>query len=170
MDNGINFCNCSDCKFEQVCCSSDAWIITLTMEETKKFPHSKVGDGRFVIASGPDGYCIFKDPETGKCRTYNDRPLVCRKFTCRDRDVEMTKLLEKHKEIRSNLNSTHSGYFVAFVYQTSKQKMASQMMIRDMETGNEIKLTPQQVFGNSEEEVKEKMKDILSRPFKKENL
>lgn len=166
----INFCNCADCKHEQICCSSDAWVISLTMEETKKYPHSKLPNGQFVIASAPDGYCIFRDPESGKCRSYNDRPMVCRRFTCKDREKEMGELLIKHREIRNNLNATHAGFFVAFIYRTDKQKITSPLIIRDAETGNEIRLTPQQVFGNSEEEVKDKIKEIIAAPFKKESI
>jgi Fe-S-cluster containining protein len=168
--NDINFCNCGDCKYEQICCSSDAWSISLTLDETKKYPHSKLPNGQFVIASAPDGYCIFRDPATGKCRSYNDRPTVCRRFTCKDRDKEMETLLNKHRDIRRNLDATHSGFFIAFIFKTDKQKMTSSLIIRDTETGNEIQLMPQQVFGMSEDEVKDKIKEIISQPFKKESL
>lgn len=168
--DNITFCNCAECKYEQVCCSSDAWSIRLTMDEIKRFPHSKTSNGHFVIASGVDGYCIYRDPETGKCRTYSDRPFVCRKFSCQGKEADMEKLLENHKSIRSNLDATHAAFFVAFIFKTEKPKMASSLIIKDLETDKEIQLMPQQVFGNSEEEVKEKMSELLKKPFKKENL
>lgn len=168
--NDINFCNCKECKFEQICCSADGWSIILTFDEIKKFPHSKLPSGQFVMASGPDGYCIFRDPKDGKCRTYDDRPMVCRRFSCQNRDEEMQKLLDRHKEMRKNLDAKYSGFFIAFVFKTDRQKMFSSVMVRDLETGKEIQLMPTQVFGNSEEEVKEKMKELINGPFHKENI
>jgi len=166
----INFCNCNDCKYEQICCSSDGWMIGLTADEVKRFPHTRTPTGQFSIASGPDGYCIYRDPETGKCRTYDDRPFVCKRFSCQGKEEEMTKLLEKHKEIRKNLDAKFSGFFVAFIFKTEKQKMASSMMIRDLESGSEKQLMPAQVFGESEEDVKEKMAELLKKPFRKEDI
>lgn len=169
MDD-INFCNCTDCKYEQICCCSDAWTIGLSPAEVKKFPHTRMHSGQFSIASGADGYCIFRDPKTGKCKTYDDRPMVCRKFSCNGKDEEMSKLLHKQTEIRKNLDATVSGFFVAFIFKSEKQKMASSLVIRDMETGTERQIMPTQVYGETDEEVKEKMIEFIKQPFKKENI
>jgi hypothetical protein len=68
------------------------------------------------------------------------------------------------------MSSTHSGFVVAYVFLTENERMASSLLIRDLETGKESQIIPTQVFGNSEDEVKEKMIEVLRQPFKKQNI
>jgi Fe-S-cluster containining protein len=166
----VVFCNCDNCPVEQVCCSSDAWSIILNGKEVKKFPHSMRSDGKVVMASGSDGYCIFRDPNTGKCKTYKDRPLVCKKFSCVGKDEEMKNLLTKHKEIRNNLDAKFCGMFVSFIHSNEKNIQISPTIINDIDNGKKLQLTPRYVYGDSEEEVRNKISEILSKPFKKEDI
>ncbi len=38
----------------------------------------------YAIACGPDGYCIHLDRRTLECTIYDQRPAVCRGYSCRD--------------------------------------------------------------------------------------
>jgi hypothetical protein len=81
------------------------------------------------------------------------------------------KILEtKLAKIQETLDSTHSGYFVAFIFPTDKTMTSSDIVIKNSDTGKELKLTPTQVFGQSEEEVKNKIIEIIKQPFKKEDI
>jgi hypothetical protein len=82
----------------------------------------------------------------------------------------MKSLLKKHIEIREYLSAKYSGYFVAFIFSTARHRSASELIITNTETGKEIKFTPQQVYGQTEEEVKKKIINIINEPFKKEDI
>ena len=153
--------SCESCKFDQICCCADAWNITLTIQEAKKISHAKLPNGTFIIASSKDGYCAYRNPKTGKCMNYDDRPLVCRKFTCEGKEEDMKNLQERYKKIIEELNAKYTGFFVSYVTTTDQQKMASSLIIKDLETGKEIQLMPRQIFGNSVSEVREKIQSII---------
>jgi Fe-S-cluster containining protein len=165
MENII--CDCENCKHGGVCCSTDAWIVNLTNDESKIHPHVVTANGIISLASGPDGFCLYRDPETKKCKIYETRPSVCRQFTCVGKEDEMGALNKKHNEIRQNIESSMTGYFVAFISQTNSPKMASSLIIKDMKSQKDLQIMPIQVFGNSEKEIKEKMIDVLTNSFKK---
>jgi Fe-S-cluster containining protein len=162
--------NCAKCEWSKVCCSPDAWEIPLTAEEALELNHVRTSDGRMFISANTDGSCFYQDSITGKCNIYDKRPQVCRAFSCDERKSEMAGLLKKHEENREYINSKYSGYFVAFIFSTSRFRSSSDLIIRDPETGKEIKLTPQRVCGQTEDDVKRKMVDILSQPFNKEDI
>lgn len=169
-ENEANICDCSNCKYDGACCSSDAWSITLTLPETKRLPHAIGQNGQTVIASGADGYCIFRDSDTKKCSIYEDRPMVCKRFSCLGQEEKMQTLVLKHQELRANLEAKYCGVFVSFIHPIEKQLAISSMMVKDLITGKQIQIAPQQVYGENEEDVREKIKEIVSEPFKKEQM
>jgi Fe-S-cluster containining protein len=40
----------------------------------------------YLIAHGDDGYCIHLDRKTYKCKVYENRPVPCRGFNCKDNE------------------------------------------------------------------------------------
>ena len=70
--------DCTDCG---ACCVDQ--YIYLTEEEARAAPPDEV-QGRFLRKI--DGHCIRFDQLTRKCKDYENRPTVCRKFTpgCQD--------------------------------------------------------------------------------------
>jgi Fe-S-cluster containining protein len=43
--------------------------------------HRGAGNGVFLLATTPDGACVYLGPEG--CTIYDRRPLLCRSFDCR---------------------------------------------------------------------------------------
>lgn len=162
--------NCKECQYNQACCNTDSWRIALTPEEATKFIHTKLPDGQFILASTYNGYCYYLDH--GLCSCYENRPDTCKNFNCLNiKDTNIMKDLQRKIEnTNKNLGAKFSGFFVAFVFNTNRHKLTSDLKITDKESGKEITLKPVQVFGESEDEVKETMIRIIKEPFKKEDI
>jgi len=161
--------DCSKCTYDQVCCSPDAWKIPLTaLEAAKITPRVRLNNGQYVLASGPNGMCYhFLD---GRCTIYNDRPAVCKRFTCEGREKDIEEIRSRAEDIEQELESSHKGYFVAFISSTDQPRTMPDLVIKNEDSGKEVKIKPTVVFGSSEEEVKQKMIEILRQPFKKEDI
>lgn len=162
-------CDCEKCPHEHICCSADVWQIHLNPEEVKRLTHVRLPNGQYILPSGTDGYCVHFDHKEKKCSIYDERPSVCKRFSCEKAEERMTKLLDRHKEIRKDLDARFSGYLCAFVFDTLRHKNAGPMVIRDSDTGQEFQVNPTQFFGDSEEEIRNKMAEFLSKPFGKVN-
>jgi Fe-S-cluster containining protein len=70
----------------------------------------------YLIARGDDGYCIHLDRETYKCKVYENRPVPCRGFNCKDNEkwkvwldydkkIINPKLIKKIKKEKKDLYS-----------------------------------------------------------------
>ena len=162
-------CDCEKCPYDHICCGADVWQIHLSPEEVKRLVHMRLPSGQYVLPSNAEGYCCNFDMQTRKCKIYEDRPNVCRRFTCEKSEERMKGLLERHKEIRKELDAKYSGYLCAFVFDTTKHKHATPMVVRDSETGKEFPVTPTQFFGENEDEIRTKMAAFLGKPFGKVN-
>jgi len=68
-------------KCRALCCTLQ---FALTREEVKK-GHIKYDPKRpYFIARDPDGYCPHLDRDSLRCTIWEDRPMRCRKYDCRD--------------------------------------------------------------------------------------
>jgi hypothetical protein len=82
--------DCSACRdiCHAKCCSLS---FALTREEIRD-DHAAWNEQRpFVIQHGENGYCVHLDRQTFQCAIYENRPGVCRRYSC-----------EKDKRIRAN--------------------------------------------------------------------
>lgn len=76
---------CSSC--EAVCCK-----LTVVLMPEDRVPEWLVDShsyGMETLAKGDDGFCVALDRKTSRCTIYDQRPVICRKFTmgspaCRD--------------------------------------------------------------------------------------
>jgi Fe-S-cluster containining protein len=161
--------DCNNCEYRYACCSTDAWRIPITPNEALTItPRLKLANGQHVLASGADGMCFFF--QDGACTCYNNRPETCKNFDCGGKADTMLKLMDTMDGAVENLDATHAGYLVAFVYATDKIKNAGELLITDPDNGKELRLIPNKIYGKSEEEVKNSMIEILKQPFKKEDI
>jgi Fe-S-cluster containining protein len=126
-------------------------------------------DGQFLIASNTNGRCYYQTDD-GMCSIYNERPQVCKEFNCSSREKAMTEVVERAKSIRDNSQYSHSGYCFGFIYRADRVKTISDVIIRDPDSKKELSIKPAQLFGNSEKEVKQRMIELLSEDFKKEDI
>jgi Fe-S-cluster containining protein len=55
----------------------------LTPEEVEAGHVQWHPDHPFQIAQGPDGRCVHQDRETGHCTIYENRPAICRNYSCK---------------------------------------------------------------------------------------
>lgn len=64
------------------CCT---FIFALTKDEVEA-GHVQYNEERpfFIARSADDGYCPHMDRETYACKVYENRPLRCRRYDCRD--------------------------------------------------------------------------------------
>lgn len=162
--------NCKKCTYNFICCSPDAWRIPITAREASSIsPRIKLENGQFVLASKSNGRCYFQSSD-GKCSIYDKRPETCRNFSCDGKEDLLKNLQSKLDQVQINLDSTHSGYVVAFIFSTDKTMNAGSLKITNPDNGKEIIIPVSQVFGNSEEEVRNKMIEVLKQPFKKEDI
>lgn len=67
------------------CCAFDVPLSRQDLEEGQlRWELSRP----YVLRHGADGLCMYRDPATGFCGSYENRPLACRKYTCKtDRRV-----------------------------------------------------------------------------------
>ena len=72
------------------CCSLS---FALTNDEVKKGIVKHTHDKPFFIARNADGYCTHLDISTLTCTIWEDRPLRCRRYDCRE-DDQVKKILD----------------------------------------------------------------------------
>lgn len=162
--------DCKNCEYKYICCSTDAWRIPLTANEASIItPRIKLENGQFVLASKSDGMCYFHNID-GTCSIYKNRPKTCCAFSCDGKENLMKTLLDKLNNTHINLQSSHSGFVVAFIYSTDKTMAAGKLKIINQDNGKEVEIPVAQVFGNSEEDVRIKLIEILNQPFNKESI
>ena len=63
------------------CCS---FVFALTKEEAELGAIQYNDKRPFFIDHAEDGYCVHLDRETRKCKEYDNRPLRCRRYDCRN--------------------------------------------------------------------------------------
>lgn len=113
---------CDGCT---ACCRSDMRV-NLSEDETERFPHV-IEDGRPVLAkNGRD--CVMFDVENNRCSVYEDRPIVCKTYDCRqlwmagfrnlNRGIEMNERLD---EWRTQVHNDLDIGVVAMMWHTARQ-------------------------------------------------
>jgi Fe-S-cluster containining protein len=68
--------DCSNCL--DLCCKA-GWDIELTSKESKKLLHVQKLN-RFFLQKNENNQCFYY--QSNKCSIYNERPKVCRSYTC----------------------------------------------------------------------------------------
>ncbi len=66
------------------CCS---FIFALTHEEVEKDVIAWNKDKPYFIARDEDGFCPHLDRQTRRCKEWDNRPLRCRRYDCRDDNI-----------------------------------------------------------------------------------
>jgi Fe-S-cluster containining protein len=69
----------------------------------------------YVIAHGPDGYCVHLDQKTYRCTVYEHRPVPCRGFDCKDSDkwpvwLDYEKML-LNPEVDKKIEETNGKFY-----------------------------------------------------------
>ena len=64
-----------------VCCTL---IFALTRDEVQKGIIKYNSEKPFFISRNSEGYCTHFDHDSLKCTVWNDRPLRCRRYDCRE--------------------------------------------------------------------------------------
>jgi len=64
------------------CCTL---IFALTRDEVQKGIIKHNLEKPFFISRDPEGYCTHLDHNSLECSVWNDRPLRCRRYDCRER-------------------------------------------------------------------------------------
>ncbi len=77
-----------DCPPRIQSCRAACCTLTfaLTKDEVRKGIVKHNPDKPFFIARNADGYCTHLDLSTMKCTVWQDRPLRCRRYDCREDD------------------------------------------------------------------------------------
>lgn len=74
-------------------------IVRLSEEEAGRF------DGARTLEKGEDGLCIYLDRDTSLCKIWEQRPMVCREYTCNDDELLQTVLKEGFRSLKQILMS-----------------------------------------------------------------
>lgn len=79
--------DCLTCGYNHKCCMS--YNVNLTKDEAKNFKYKRLRrvfkDKKYLgfvwtLTCQEDGSCMYFDHKTKKCKIYDDRPVVCRKW------------------------------------------------------------------------------------------
>ena len=85
-----------DCPSRIHSCSAACCTLTfaLTKDEVRRGIVKHNSDKPFFIARNADGYCAHLDISTLTCTIWEDRPLRCRRYDCRE-DDQVEKILKR---------------------------------------------------------------------------
>jgi len=72
--------DCEDCPYSYVCCC--AFDVALTEEEAQRLDSVTLPDGTPALRRQQDGSCCYFDLNTKRCTVWDQRPDVCRRYSC----------------------------------------------------------------------------------------
>ena len=121
--------NCQNCDKQYLCCRA-VRVELDDSEKDKYITQPALRERKDInIVAQQNGHCVYLDPNTRKCKIWDDRPRVCREYDCtKDPRVEEILKRETMKPLPKPGQKCRIFISVLALDETDKRKVSPMMV------------------------------------------